>query len=87
MEDSVDKISLQKENIRLEQENISLCDENQYLKMLLDRLIPVPMNIEVNCLADQYTELDNRSRKMENQGNKENKAWCKGKNMKKQYKK
>ena len=74
MEDSVDKISLQKENIRLEQENINLRDENQYLKMLLDRLISVPMNIEINCLADQYIELDNRLRKIENQGNKENKS-------------
>ena len=67
MEDSVDKI-------RLEQENINLRNENQYLKMLLDRLIPVPMNIEVNCLADQYIELDNRLRKIENQDNKENKS-------------
>lgn len=74
MEDSVDKITLQKENIRLEQENINLHDENQYLKMLLDRLIPVPMNIKVNCLEDQYIELNNRLRKIENQGNKENKS-------------
>ena len=65
MEDSVDKITLQKENIRLQQENINLLNENQYLKMLLDRFIPVPMNIEVNCLADQYIELDNRLRKIE----------------------
>lgn len=65
MEDSVDKISLQKENIRLQQENINLLNENQYLKILLDRLIPVPMNIEVNCLVDQYIELNNRLRKIE----------------------
>lgn len=74
MEDSVDKISLQKENMRLQQENINLLDENQYLKTLLDRLIPVPMNRDVNYLADQYIDLDNRLRKIENQGNKENKV-------------
>lgn len=74
MEDSVDKITLQKENTRLQQENINLLSENQYLKMLLDRLIPVPMNTEVNYLTDQYIELDNRLRKIENQGNKENKV-------------
>lgn len=67
MEDSVDKI-------RLEQENINLRDENQYLKMLLDRLIPVPMNREVNYLVDQYIDLDNRLREIENQGKKENKS-------------
>lgn len=67
MEDSVDKITLQKENI-------NLLSENQYLKMLLDRLIPIPMNTEVNCLIDQYIELNNRLRKIENQGNKENKV-------------
>ena len=67
MEDSVDKI-------RLEQENINLRDENQYLKMLLDRLIPVPMNREVNYLVDQYIDLDNRLREIENQGEKENKS-------------
>lgn len=74
MEDTVDKITLQKENIRLQQENINLLDENQYLKTLLDRLIPVPMNREVNCLVEQYIDLDNRLRKIENQGNKENKS-------------
>ena len=63
MEDSVDKI-------RLEQENINLRNENQYLKMLLDRLIPVPMNREVNYLVDQYIDLDNRLREIENQGEK-----------------
>lgn len=67
MEDSVDKI-------RLEQENINLRNENQYLKMLLDRLIPVPMNREVNYLVDQYIDLDNRLREIENQGEKENKS-------------
>ncbi len=63
-----------KENIRLAQENINLRDENQYLKMLLDRLIPVPMNREVNYLVDQYIDLDKRLREIENQGKKENKS-------------
>ncbi len=74
MEDSVDKISLQKENIRLLEQNENLIRENEWLRMLIERFIPVPINGEDNYLTDKYIEIDNRLKKIENQGNKENKS-------------
>ena len=74
MEDSIDKISLQKENIRLLEQNENLIRENEWLRMLIERFIPVPINGEDNYLTDKYIEIDNRLKKIENQGNKENKS-------------
>lgn len=70
MEDSVDKISLQKENIRLDQERCDLIRENEYLRMLLERFIPIPINGQIKSLENRYSDIDKRLRKIEEMGNK-----------------
>ncbi|MCI8621369.1 MAG: hypothetical protein HFJ50_06580 [Clostridia bacterium] len=70
MEDSVDKISLQKENIRLNEQNCGLTRENEYLRMLLERFIPIPINGQVKSLENRYSDIDKRLRKIEDMGNK-----------------
>lgn len=69
MEDRVDNISLQKENIRLEQERCDLLRENEYLRMLLERFIPIPIDEQVKYLEGKCNEIDKRLRKFENIGN------------------
>ena len=70
MEDIVDKISLQKDNIRLEQERCDLLRENEYLRMLLERFIPIPINGRVESLENRYSDIDKRLRKIEDMGDK-----------------
>lgn len=69
MEDRIDNISLQKENIRLDQERIDLIRENEYLRMLLERFIPIPINGQVESLENRYSDIDKRLKKIENIGN------------------
>lgn len=69
MEDRVDNISLQKENIRLIEENAGLIRENQYIRMLLERFIPIPINGQVERLENRYNDIDKRLREIENIGN------------------
>ncbi len=59
----------EKENIRLIEQNYRLMQENEYLKMLLDRLIPIPINQQMNELADRCMNIEGRIKKIENQGN------------------
>lgn len=70
MEDSVDKISLQKENIRLDQERCDLIRENEYLRMLLERFIPIPINEQIENLEHKYNNMNKRLSHIEDMGNK-----------------
>ena len=65
-------MDIEKENIRLIEQNCRLIQENEYLKMLLDRLIPVPINQQINELADRCINIEKRIKKIENQGNSTN---------------
>ncbi len=62
----------EKENIRLIEQNCRLIQENEYLKMLLDRLIPIPINQQMNELSDRCMNIEGRIKKIENQGNNTN---------------
>ena len=55
---------------RLNQRVIDLEHENDYLKMLLDRLIPIPLNGTIENLEYRYNEIDKRLRNIENENNK-----------------
>lgn len=59
-------MDLEKDNIRLIEQNCSLIRENEYLKILLDRLIPAPINIEIENINDNYRNIEKRLRKIEN---------------------
>ena len=61
-------MDVEKENIRLIEQNCRLIQENEYLKILLDRLIPEPINQQINELADRYINIEKRIKKIENQG-------------------
>ncbi len=65
-------MDIEKENIRLIEQNCRLIQENEYLKILLDRLIPEPINQQINELADRYINIEKRIKKIENQGNSTN---------------
>ena len=62
-------MDLEKENIRLQEQNMSLMRENEYLRMLLDRFIPIPINGKIESLEERYENIDKRVRKIENKGN------------------
>lgn len=65
-------MDFEKENIRLIEQNCGLTKENEYLKMLLDRLIPIPINQQINELVDRCISIERRIKKIENQGNSTN---------------
>lgn len=56
MEDSTDEITLQQENIRLLEQNQNLIRENEWLRMLIERFIPVPANTQVDYLTDYISK-------------------------------
>lgn len=62
-------MDLEKDNIRLQEQNMGLMRENDYLRMLLDRFIPIPINGEIESLEERYENIDKRVRKIENKGN------------------
>ena len=62
-------MDLEKDNIRLQEQNMSLLRENEYLRMLLDRFIPIPINGKIESLEERYENIDKRVRKIENKGN------------------
>lgn len=63
-------MDLEKENIRLTEQNLSLLRENDYLRMLLDRFIPIPINGQIESLENRYKNIDKRVRTIESKGNK-----------------
>ena len=58
-------MELETENVRLNEANLSLMRENDYLRMLLDRLIPIPVNEQVETLENKYKKISDRLRKIE----------------------
>lgn len=62
-------MDLEKDNIRLQEQNMGLLRENEYLRMLLDRFIPIPINGKIESLEERYENIDKRVRKIENKGN------------------
>lgn len=58
-------MELEVENVRLNELNLSLMRENDYLRMLLDRLIPIPVNENIENLEQKYESISNRLRKIE----------------------
>lgn len=59
-------MDFEKENLRLIEQNCGLIRENEYLKMLLERLIPIPVNMEIEGIKDNYRNIEKRVRKIEN---------------------
>lgn len=62
-------MDLEKENIRLIEQNLALMRENDYLKMLLDRLVPAPINGQIEGMEYRYNDINKRLNAIENKGN------------------
>lgn len=58
--------------IRLNAENIRLFEENNFLREMLNRLIPIPINDDLKTLDYRLNNLEQRTRKIEEKGNKAN---------------
>lgn len=63
-------MDLEKENIRLQEANLNLMRENDYLRMLLDRFIPIPTNGIVERLENRYNNINERLKRIENMEDK-----------------
>lgn len=51
--------------IRLNAENIRLFEENNFLREMLNRLIPIPVNHDIEYLDNRLVELNKRIIKLE----------------------
>lgn len=58
-------MDLEKENMRIVEENLALRRENDYLKMIIDRLIPIPISNKVQVLENRFSNIENRLEKIE----------------------
>lgn len=58
--------------IRLNADNIRLMEENAFLRTMLNRLISMPINDELKTLDYRLNNLEQRTRKIEEKGNKAN---------------
>lgn len=58
--------------IRLNAENIRLFEENNFLREMLNRLIPIPKDDVLDRIDYRLNELEKRMKKIEGIGNKAN---------------
>lgn len=63
-------MDLEKENIRLQEANLNLMRENDYLRILLDRFIPIPTNRIIEGLENRYNNINERLKRIENMEDK-----------------